>query len=103
MEPRIQYAQTKDGVSIAFYSLGEGKPLVYMTAWPYQHLQLEWHYPVYTRVFELILEKRRLIRFDGRGAGLSEMSVSDYSLEARLLDLESVVERLGLVRCVTVA
>ena len=96
MEPHIQYAQTKDGVSIAYYALGEGKPLVYMTAWPYQHLQLEWHYPVYTRLFELILEKRRLIRFDGRGAGLSEMSVSDYSLEARLLDLESVVERLGL-------
>ncbi len=28
MEPRIQYAQIKDGVSIAYYTLGEGKPLV---------------------------------------------------------------------------
>jgi hypothetical protein len=27
MEPRIQYAQTKDGVSIAFWTLGEGTPL----------------------------------------------------------------------------
>ncbi len=26
MEPRIQYAQTKDGVSIAFSTLGEGMP-----------------------------------------------------------------------------
>ena len=92
----MQYAKTSDGLSIAYYALGEGKPLVYMTAWPYQHLQLEWHYPVYTRLFELILETRRLIRFDGRGSGLSEQIVSDYSLEARLLDLESVVERLGL-------
>jgi len=24
MEPRIQYAQTADGVSIAFWTLGEG-------------------------------------------------------------------------------
>ena len=24
MEPRIQYAKTKDGVSIAFWTLGEG-------------------------------------------------------------------------------
>ncbi len=96
MEPRIQYAQTKDGVSIACYTLGEGKPLVYMTSWPYQHLQLEWQYPPLTRNYELILEKRRLIRFDGRGSGLSERSVGDLSLEARLLDLESVVERLGL-------
>jgi class 3 adenylate cyclase len=67
-----------------------------MTTWPYQHLQLEWHLPYLAQPYELILEKRRLIRFDGRGAGLSEQSVSDYSLEARLLDLESVVERLGL-------
>ncbi len=96
MEPRIQYARTKDGVSIAFYSLGEGKPLVHMTSWPWQHLQLEWQYPFLAREFELILENRKLIRFDGRGAGLSERSVSDYSLEARLSDLESVVERLGL-------
>jgi class 3 adenylate cyclase/pimeloyl-ACP methyl ester carboxylesterase len=96
MEPRIQYAQTKDGVSIAFYSLGEGQPLVYMTSWPYQHLQLEWQYPFLAHAYEFILEKRRLIRFDGRGSGLSERSVSDYSLGARLLDLESVVEKLGL-------
>jgi len=27
MEPRIQYAQTADGVSIAFYTLGEGMHL----------------------------------------------------------------------------
>ena len=28
MEPRIQYAQTKDGVSITYAAMGEGKPLV---------------------------------------------------------------------------
>ena len=27
MEPRIQYATTKDGVSIAGWTLGEGMPL----------------------------------------------------------------------------
>ena len=27
MEPRIQYAKTGDGVSIAFWTLGEGMPL----------------------------------------------------------------------------
>jgi hypothetical protein len=29
MEPRIQYAQTSDGVSIAFWTLGVGMPLVH--------------------------------------------------------------------------
>jgi hypothetical protein len=28
MEPRIQYAKTADGVSIAFWTLGQGPPLV---------------------------------------------------------------------------
>ncbi len=28
MEPRIQYAQTKDGVSIAYWTMGEGNPVV---------------------------------------------------------------------------
>jgi hypothetical protein len=26
MEPRIQYAKTKDGVSIAYWTLGDGTP-----------------------------------------------------------------------------
>ncbi len=30
MEPRIQYAKTEDGVSIAYYTIGEGTPMVVM-------------------------------------------------------------------------
>ena len=30
MEPRIQYTKTEDGVSVAYWTLGEGVPLV----WP---------------------------------------------------------------------
>ncbi len=28
MEPRIQYAKTSDGVDLAYWTTGEGKPLV---------------------------------------------------------------------------
>ncbi|MEE8347686.1 MAG: hypothetical protein V3S20_10085, partial [Dehalococcoidia bacterium] len=62
MEPRIQYAQTKDGVSIAFYTLGEGKPLVQMVPW--SHLQLEWQVPALSRWYEYLAEKRMLVRYD---------------------------------------
>ncbi len=37
MEPRIQYAQTKDGVSIAYYAMGEGAPLVLMLQGGFTH------------------------------------------------------------------
>ncbi len=94
MEPRIQYAQTKDGVSIAFYTLGEGMAVVYMA--PLLSVETEWQIPGYRRWYERVAEKRRLIRYDNREAGLSKGDVPDYSLDAWLLDLEAVVEHLRL-------
>jgi pimeloyl-ACP methyl ester carboxylesterase len=98
MEPRIQYAQTKDGVSIAFWTLGEGTPLVTMPNVPFSHIQLEWQIPEYRRWYEREAEKRMLVRYDGRGHGLSDRDVNDYSLDAQILDVEAVVDRLGLER-----
>ena len=49
MEPRIQYARTADGVSIAFWTLGEGMPVVHMASIGGSHIQLEWQYPEYRR------------------------------------------------------
>jgi class 3 adenylate cyclase len=97
MEPRIQYAQTADGVSIAFWTLGEGMPFVHMP-FLFSHTQLEWQIPELRRWYEQLAEKRKLVRYDGRGTGLSERDVADYSLDARVTDLEAVVDRLGLER-----
>ncbi len=57
MEPRIQYAKTEDGVSIAFWTLGEGMPLVSMPH-PFSHLQLDWEIPEF-RSWEERLAKNR--------------------------------------------
>ena len=95
--PRIQYAKTEDGVSIAYWTMGEGEPpLVYMSQWPFEHCQREWQQPTYRALYEHFVKARRLIRFDGRGAGLSQREGADLSLDARLLDLEAVVGQLGL-------
>src|SRR3990172_3683643 len=96
MEPRIQYAQTVDGVSIAFWTLGEGTPLVHLPPLPWSHIQLEWQDPGWRRWYELLARNRMLVRYDARGAGLSDRDVSGFSLDAYLLDVEAVVERLGL-------
>ncbi len=96
MEPRIQYAKTKDGVSIAFWTLGKGMPLVSMPLGQYSHVQLEWQMPEYRLWDERLTEKRMLVRYDGRGSGLSERDVTNFSLETRVLDLEAVVDRLDL-------
>jgi len=103
MEPRIQYAQTADGVSIAFWTLGEGMPLVVMPNAPWSHIQMEWQIPGWRRWYERLAEKRKLIRYDSRGCGLSDREVADYSLDAFVVDLEAVVQHLGLDRLVLLA
>ncbi len=98
MEPRIQYAQTKDGVSIAFWTMGEGMPLVHMPVPPLSRIQLEWQIPEIRRWYQGLARKRKHVRYDGRGSGLSDRDVGDYSLDAQVLDLEAVVDHLGLER-----
>ena len=51
MPPRIQYAKTKDGVSIAYWPLGEGVPLVYMPNHVSSHIQLERSIPIGEMLF----------------------------------------------------
>ncbi len=97
MEPRIQYAQTKDGASIAYYTLGEGgTPFVFMPDLPVGNIQSEWQYPQYRRWYERLAETRMVVRYDGRGSGLSERDVADFTLDAYVLDLEAVVDHVGL-------
>ena len=97
MEPRIQYAQTTDGVSIAFWTLGEGMPLVHMPP-AFTHIQMEWQIPEMRRWYERVAEKRKLVRFDARGFGLSEREVPDLSLDTWVLDVEAVADCLSLER-----
>jgi class 3 adenylate cyclase len=98
MEPRIQYAKTADGVSIAFWTLGEGPPLIHMPVM-FSHVQLEWEIPQCRRWYERLAEGRTLIRLDTRGMGLSDRDLpGDYSVQVAALDIEAVVDRLGLGR-----
>jgi class 3 adenylate cyclase len=98
MEPRIQYAQTKDGVNIAYSVVGEGMPLVYVPNYPWSHIQVGSQVPEFWRPLERLAKKRKVIVYDGRGSGLSEREVTDHSLAAYLLDLEGVVDHLALER-----
>ncbi len=99
MEPRIQYAKTSDGVNIAYYTIGEGEPpLVEIPILLDSHLQLGWQAPEGRSYIEALSENRMVVQYDSRGTGLSDRKATEYSLEALLLDLEAVVDRLNLGR-----
>ncbi len=97
MEPRIQYAKTKDGVSIAYYTIGQGAPFVYTPVGPLGSIQQEATVLAYRSLLDELAKGRMLIRYDTRGGGLSGGG-SDYSLEAWTSDLVAVVDRLNLDR-----
>ena len=98
MEPRIQYAQTTDGVSIAYWTLGQGEPLVHLPWAGVSHLQLDWEYPEYRLWYERLAERRMLVRYDSRGTGMSDRQAPDFSVEGFMLDLEAVTNSLRLDR-----
>jgi len=92
MEPQIGYATASDGFTIAYAVSGDGPPLLSVPAPPDNHVQLEWEQPVLRRNIEALSRHRTLIRFDGRGTGLSDRRISSFALEDRLRDLEAVAE-----------
>jgi class 3 adenylate cyclase/pimeloyl-ACP methyl ester carboxylesterase len=96
--PRIQYARTTDGVNIAYWTMGQGYPLIQSTGAPFNHIQLEFSFPDYRDRYVEYARRFQLIRFDGRGSGLSDREVDDVSIEAQALDIEAVAGRLGLDR-----
>jgi class 3 adenylate cyclase/alpha-beta hydrolase superfamily lysophospholipase len=96
MEPRIQYATTTDGVNIAFATIGEGQPVVWAHTPIASHVQLEWQQPTLRPFLSTVAAQAMLVRFDPRGVGLSDRDVEDFSIDARVCDLEAVAHRLGL-------
>ncbi len=95
-KPRVQFTRTRDGVSIAYSIMGEGPVIIFLTGFV-SHLEVEvTGEPVSRFLDQLAGEgRRRLVRFDWRGTGLSDREVSDVSSAARVADLEAVVEALG--------
>jgi class 3 adenylate cyclase/pimeloyl-ACP methyl ester carboxylesterase len=98
MEPEIRYTTTSDGVSIAYYVMGDGPSIVRASATFGSHVLLERSMPGNRPGMEALERRHRVVRYDGRGSGLSQRESSDFSLGSRLLDLESVVDHLGLER-----
>jgi class 3 adenylate cyclase len=95
MEPHLRYARTTDDVGIAFWKIGKGPVVVEMPLVPYSHIEMEWQNADIRRWYQRLGQGASVVRYDGRGNGLSQRDVSDVSLEAHVADLETVIEQLG--------
>ena len=93
----VAFARSADGTRIAYAELGDGPPMVVSTCW-LSHLEYDLQSPVWKHFVQRLGEVSSCVRYDERGFGLSDWDVSDFSFEARLADLEAVVEAAGLER-----
>ncbi len=89
----MQYALTSDGIRIAFAVAGHGPIIVRVPGLPFVNAQLDYREGTF---YDQLCARATVVTFDPRGTGLSDRAVQDVSLEARLLDLTAVVDKLGL-------
>jgi pimeloyl-ACP methyl ester carboxylesterase/DNA-binding winged helix-turn-helix (wHTH) protein len=93
----IRFCSAADGVKIAWAASGEGLPLVRGAHWM-THLDWDWRSGVYGPRIRALSQRFRLIRYDGRGYGLSDRDAPPGTLDACVMDLEAVVDAADLHR-----
>ena len=91
MGPSPHFGRTSDGVMIGWVESGSGPPLVHLPGVPFSNLEGEWRIPDLQAAFERLGRSVRLVQYDGRGTGLSQRDVADFSLAAMEADLDAVV------------
>jgi pimeloyl-ACP methyl ester carboxylesterase/DNA-binding CsgD family transcriptional regulator len=95
----VRFCASRDGTRIAFATAGSGPPMVRAAHW-LSHLDHEPSCPLWGPWLNLLARRHRLIRYDGRGCGLSDWEATDFSLDRCVEDLEAVVDSCKLDRFV---
>ena len=93
----IRFCSSADGTRLAYAIHGRGIPLVRTATW-LTHLEFDWGSPLWRHWLEGLADGRRVLRYDERGCGLSDRDVEDVSLDARVADLEAVIDGAGIER-----
>lgn len=95
LRQHIRFCHAADGVRLAYAATGEGPPLVRAANWM-THLGYDIESPVWQHWVKDLSARRRLIRYDERGCGLSDWSARDFTFDDWVDDLASVVDALEL-------
>ena len=98
-EQEIRFCTTTDGVSIAYSAVGTGPYLVRVLG-HFTHLEAEWEWPDLRRFWEHLAERHTVVRYDGRGIGLSDPYAGEFTEETRQRDLDAVLAAVGAEQAV---
>jgi class 3 adenylate cyclase/pimeloyl-ACP methyl ester carboxylesterase len=95
MKPSIQFVKRADGVKIAYSRFGRGQPLVCVAPW-ITSLSYIFEDPYAKQFWERLAQEVTVITYDKHGCGQSDRDRKDFTLKAELLDIETVIDHLGL-------
>jgi pimeloyl-ACP methyl ester carboxylesterase len=98
-EQEIRFCTTSDGVSIAYAAVGTG-PYIVRVLGHFTHLEAEWEWPDLRRFWEHLAERHTVIRYDGRGIGLSDPYAGEFTEDTRQRDLDAVLNAVGIENAV---
>ena len=90
----IRFCTTADGVRLAYSTVGDG-PFLVRVLGHFTHLEAEWEWPDLRRFWEHLAERNTVVRYDGRGIGLSDPYSGEFTEESRQLDLDAVLQAVG--------
>lgn len=91
MQQSIRYLRTRDGVQLAWATMGRGPPLLKASNW-LTHLQYDLESPVWKHWIHFFAHHFRFTRYDERGCGMTQWEVPEVSLARWIDDLETVAE-----------
>jgi pimeloyl-ACP methyl ester carboxylesterase/DNA-binding CsgD family transcriptional regulator len=97
MDQHIRFAETADGLRLAYAVAGAGPPLVKAAHW-LSHVEHDWQTPLWKPWLTAMADRWTLVRYDERGCGLSDREAGPFALDDWLHDLEVVVNACGLER-----
>ena len=96
-EQAVTFCRTGEGINLAVASIGCGPVLVRAAHWA-TNIEYDWQNLVTGPLLQRLADRFHLVRYDGRGTGLSDRDVPAISFETMLHDLETVVDALELER-----
>jgi pimeloyl-ACP methyl ester carboxylesterase len=95
--PETRYAESPDGVHLAYQIVGEGElDVVFVPDW-LNHVEAQWEEPISERVLRRLASFSRLLLFDKKGTGLSDPVALSHlpTIEEWMDDLRIVLDAAG--------
>ena len=93
----IRFCRAADDTMLAYAISGQGPPLVKAANW-LTHLEFDLTSPLDHKQIVGLSTRHSLLRYDGRGNGLSDWETPEITFDLMVSDLEAVIDAAGFER-----